>query len=199
MNKNTARLLATSLLCLLIVIGLFVGYVTIRSSSLSPVQPVAAAGEPVKEIAGYRSWTKINSVPQLMPDRVAALCAPVTALPAAKNPHQNKYLTVYVNELGRKAMLEQLRPVFAEGSVIVKEKLSEKTSQTPELMTVMIKRGKGFNPASGDWEYMVVDGTGTRVLNQGKLEDCQACHLSNAGTDYVFRTYLSNEALSKLK
>jgi hypothetical protein len=199
MNRNTARLLLTSLLCLVIVIGLFVGYFATRSYSLSPVQPVAAAGEPVKEIAGYRSWTKVNAEPQLMPDRVATLCAPITALRVANNPHQNKYLTVYVNELGRNAMLGQLRPVFPEGSVIVKEKLAKKTSQTPELMTVMIKRGKGFNPGSGDWEYMVVDGSGTKVLDQGKLKDCQACHELNAGTGYVFRTYLSDEGYKRLK
>ena len=200
MNRNTARLLVTALVCLVIVVGLLVGYVAIRSDSFSPIQPVAAAGEPVKEIAGYRSWTKVNREPELMLSATAALCAPVRP-PVANgtDPHSDKYITVYVNEIGRQAMLEQLRPKFPEGSVIVKEKLSDKTSQTPELMTVMIKRGKGFNPASGDWEYMVVDGSGTKVLAQGKLENCEACHSGKPGTDYVFRSYLSNETVSKLK
>ena len=70
-------------------------------------------------------------------------------------------------------MMEQAKPSFPEGSVIVKEKLPDKSSQTPELLTVMIKRGKGFNNESGDWEYMVVDGSGTKVEAQGKLENCQ--------------------------
>jgi len=199
MNRNTAKLLVTALVCLVILIGLFIGYFAARSYSFSPVQTVTAAGEPVKEIAGYRGWTKVNAEPQLMPERVATLCAPVTALRAANDPHQNKYVTVYVNELGRKPMLDQRKPVFPEGSVIVKEKLSDKTSQTPELMTVMIKRGKGFNPDNGDWEYMVVDGSGTKVLDQGKLKDCQACHSLNTGTDYVFRTYLADEDYKRLK
>jgi len=201
MNRNTARLLVTSLLCLLIVSGLFVGYFATRSYSFSPVQPVAAAGEPVKEIAGYRSWTKVNSEPQFMAKLTAAACASAVLPPVSNvaDPHTDKYITVYVNDIGRKAMMDQLNPKFPEGAVIVKEKLPDKVSETPELMTVMIKRGKGFNPGSGDWEYMVVDGTGTKVLAQGKLENCQACHTGKPGTDYVFRSYLSNEALSKLK
>ena len=96
-------------------------------------------------------------------------------------------------------MLEQSNPNFPEGSVIVKEKLPGKASQEPELLTVMIKRAKGFNPTSGDWEYMVVDGTGTTVQARGKLENCQSCHTGNSRTDYVFRSYLPNEVLNKLK
>ena len=152
----------------------------------------------VKEIAGYRSWTKVNAEPQLMPEPTAQLCADVRAI-QRKSPHDNKFLTVYVNELGRKAMLEEVAPSFPEGSVIVKEKLPAKDSDQPELMTVMIKQAKGFNPANGDWEYMVVDGTGTTVRARGNLENCQTCHQAKPRTDYVFRTYLSAEATKKLK
>lgn len=95
-------------------------------------------------------------------------------------------------------MLERKAPSFPAGSVIVKEKLPSRDSDTPELLTVMIKKGKGFNPASGDWEYMVVDGSGSKVLAQGKLENCQSCHTAKPATDYVFRTYLSDEAVNKL-
>jgi hypothetical protein len=130
----------------------------------------------------------------------AAACAPAN-LPTTRGRdyHGRKYVTVYVNNIGRQAMLEQRDPKFPEGSVIVKEKLPDQSSQTPELMTVMIKRGKGFNPPSGDWEYMVVDGTGTKVLEQGKLENCQTCHTVSTGSDYIFRSYLPSEVANKLK
>ena len=196
MHTKLPRLSVFSSLCLLVVIGSFVSYFTTRSFS-SPDLHRAAVGNPVKEIAGYRGWSKVNTEPQLMPDRTAALCA--APVPIAKNPHSNKYVTVYVNDIGRKAMIEELNPYFPEGSVIVKEKLPDKSSQAPELLTVMIKRGKGFNSTSGDWEYMVVDGTGTTVQARGRLENCQSCHTGKPGTDYVFRTYLPNEALNKLK
>lgn len=198
MNTRLPRFSVTSI-CLLVGIGLFVSYFAIQSSSSPVAPPAASVGNPVKEIAGYRGWSKVNTEPQLMPDRTAVLCAAPSSPTTPKNPHTNKYVTVYVNDIGRKAMLEQSNPNFPEGSVIVKEKLPNKASQEPELLTVMIKRGKGFNPTSGDWEYMVVDGTGTMVQARGKLESCQACHTGNSRTDYVFRTYLPNEVLNKLK
>jgi hypothetical protein len=199
MYRNLLRLFVISSLCLLVGIGLAVSYFATRSFSSPAVHPVTLPGNPVKEIAGYRGWSKVNTEPQLMPDRTAALCAAASLPVAPNNPHLNKYVTVHVNDIGRKAMLEQLNPNFPEGSVIVKEKLPDKSSQAPELLTVMIKREKGFNPTSGDWEYMVVDGTGTKVLAKGKLENCQACHAARPETDYVFRTYLPNEVLNKLK
>ena len=198
MHRNIPRPLVASSLCFLVVVGLFVSYFMTKSYSSSEFHPKVPVIDPVKEIAGYQRWSKVNSEPQLMPDPTALLCAQVIR-DGTKNPHNNKYLTVYVNDPGRQAMYQQLTPKFPEGSVIVKEKLPEKSSQAPELLTVMIKRGKGFNPTSGDWEYMVVDGTGTKVMAQGKLENCQLCHTTKSGTDYVFRTYLPNEVQNKLK
>ena len=172
--------------------------------SASALAETSLTGRPVKEIEGYRNWTKVNAEPQLMPSRVAAACAMAvsmrgTPIDGENNPHRNKYFTVYVNDLGRDAMLNQKSPNFPEGSVIVKEKLSFKASQTPELLTVMIKHKKGFNPASGDWEYMVLDGAGMKVEARGNLENCQACHLGNQKTDYIFRTYLSDQTRSSLR
>jgi hypothetical protein len=197
MDRNLLRLVVVPALCLLIAIGSLVSYFASQSYSSASVHPA----DPVKEIAGYRNWTRVNAEPQLMPDQVSMLCAAPVPIKVddSSNPHRHKYITVYVNETGRKAMLEQKNPVFPEGSVIVKEKLSEKSSQTPELLTVMIKHGKGFNPTSGDWEYMVVDGTGMNVSAQGKLENCQSCHSAKPDTDYVFRTYLPSTVRSKLK
>jgi hypothetical protein len=214
MRKKVSRLFATLSLGLLIAAGLFVGYFRGQSYSFASAHPVESGAfeknsltvglmppDAINEIAGYRTWTRVNAEPQLMPDQVSALCAaPVpTRADAPANPHRHKYLMVYVNDTGRKAMLEQKNPAFPEGSVIVKEKLSEKSSQTPELLTVMIKRGKGFNSTSGDWEYMVVDGTGMTVQAQGKLENCQSCHSVKPDTDYVFRTYIPGTARGKLK
>jgi Cytochrome P460 len=198
MLRNLPKILS---LGLLVAIGLGVSYFATHSYSSAAAHPGETAGDPVKEITGYRGWTKVNTEPQLMPDQTAALCAPASPAlsTATQNPHRNKYITVYVNELGRKAMLEQKSPAFPEGSIIVKEKLQDKSSPAPELMTVMIKRGKGFNPTSGDWEYMVVDGTGTKVMARGKLDNCQSCHRGKPGTDYVFRTYLPGEVSSTLK
>ena len=197
MGKSIFKLFMIPLPGFLIAIGLLVSYFAPQSASFASAHQV----DPVKEIAGYRNWARVNPEPQLMPDQVSVLCAAPAPIKAfdPSNPHRHKYITVYVNDTGRKAMLEQKKPAFPEGSVIVKEKLSEKSSPTPELLTVMIKRGKDFNPNSGDWEYMVVDGTATNIQAQGKLENCQSCHSAKPGTDYVFRTYLPSQVLTRLK
>jgi Cytochrome P460 len=196
-EQTSKRLLIPTTLGVL-AIAAFAGYFVIPTRSSATTEPFENS---IKVIDGYRSWFKANAEPQVMPDQTSALCA--VAVPAkadaAANPHRHKFLTVYVNDIGRTALLEQKTPAFPEGSVIVKEKLSEKSSETPELLTVMIKQAKGFNPNNGDWEFMVVDGAGTKVLSQGKLDNCQSCHNAKPETDFVFRTYLPGEVLSKLK
>ncbi len=90
-------------------------------------------------------------------------------------------------------MMNEKIPKFPEGSVIVKEKSLSENSSSLELLTVMIKQKKGFNATTGDWEYMVVNGAGTKVEGRGNLENCQSCHILNKQTDYVFRSYLPEE------
>lgn len=191
MNKSVSRVIVISSLSFFIGIAALATYFLTQSSSIAA--PRSFPDNSVKEIAGYRDWFKVNRTPQVMQARTALLCAAPAALNPVygpTNPHHEKYITVYVNEVGRPAMMEQEKPSFPEGSVIVKEKMPDKSSQTPELLTVMIKRAKGFNNESGDWEYMVTDGSGTKVEARGKLENCQGCHQANRGKDYVFRTYL---------
>jgi len=191
MTKNPSKIIIGTSLSILVGIATLAAYFRTQPSSNAAV--LSSPDKSVKEIAGYRDWFKVNRTPEVMQSRTALLCAAPTAgnrIYGPDNPHHEKYITVYVNELGRPAMMEQAKPSFPEGSVIVKEKLPDKSSQTPELLTVMIKRGKGFNNESGDWEYMVVDGSGTKVEAQGKLENCQGCHQANQQKDYVFRTYL---------
>lgn len=96
-------------------------------------------------------------------------------------------------------MMEEKTPHFPQGSIVVKEKLTTSKSTTPELLTVMVKREPGYNPNSGDWEYMVFDGSGKRVQARGKLENCQSCHMSDQDTDYVSRAYLPIEVRIRLK
>ena len=202
--KNKSGLLAAATLVVTMAAGLLGSYMTAGSVSFALRPTLSDAPDAMKAIAGYRKWTKVNPKPDFMEPQTAALCAAVLPptgadVNGATNPHLRKYITVYVNESGRQAMMERAKPKFPQGSVIVKEKLSEPSSQTPELLTVMIKREKGFNPESGDWEYAVFDGTGSKLEARGKLENCQGCHLAKSRTDYIFRTYLPNDIMSKLK
>jgi len=153
-------------------------------------------------ISGYKKWTRVNAEPKIVPSRIAIQCAAVSLREQEQeqlNPHRDKYVVVYVNDIGRSAMMDQKLPHFPQGSLVVKEKLSTKDSQQPELLTVMRKREPGYNPESGDWEYMVFDGPGEVLQAGGKLENCQACHAKEKNTDYISRAYMAYDHWQKLR
>ena len=144
--------------------------------------------------ASYRSWSPVNKKPHFVPGYLSYFCRPV--LPTDKkdpSPHANKFVRVYVNAAGEEAMSSKEAMKYPVGTVIVKEKLSSAEIKHPELLTVMVKREKGYNPKHGDWEYGVFDGAGKKVQARGKLKNCQSCHQKQAKQDYVFRTYLTND------
>ena len=164
-----------------------------------PGPPPAAGAGPV---AGYKGWTRVNPVPAVFHSRVATLCAPPSPerrRVEGENPHRDKFVTVYVNDAGRRSMLEERAPRFPVGSLIVKEKLSARDSSEPELLTAMLKREAGYDPGGGDWEYMALDGRGREVKARGKLESCRACHQAYPHTDFVARDYLPEDLRRKLR
>lgn len=93
---------------------------------------------------------------------------------------------VYANDLARKAYFAEAPQVFPLGSIFVREKLSEATSTKPELLAVMIKREKGFNPSAGDWLFLTVSGAATEVKQRTKRGACLECHESAWERDFVF-------------
>lgn len=148
----------------------------------------------IKAISGYKEWKKANPEPQLMDSYLATLCTTPTPSRAKLDeldPHKDKWLTVYVNDTGYSEFTSKKVPHFAEGTVIVKEKLGDPTNTTPELLTVMIKRHSGFNPTDGDWEYLVFGGQASKVAARGKIQSCEECHETRQAEDYVFRSYLT--------
>ncbi len=154
-----------------------------------------ASAPPKMETHDYRKWRKVNKTPHRVESWMARLCRNVTPEEvreekAKENPHTDKFVTVYVNSLGERAMFDPLVKQFPVGTVIVKEKLSTVKSTKPELLTVMVKRAKGFNKGNGDWEYMVLDGVGSKIQARGKLAKCQSCHAAWKSTDFVSRSYL---------
>jgi hypothetical protein len=175
--------------------SLTINSIAIHSANL-PTEPV---------IDGYRKWTRANQQTVQMEAAVAALCAPaapVKANPGVKpnpSPHKDKFINVYVNSIGQHALTLERSPRYPQGSIIVKEKLASADSTTPELLTVMIKRERGYNPASNDWEFLVVSGDTKTVLERGKLENCTACHASQRGSDFIFRNYLTPGDWQRMK
>jgi len=171
------------------------GSVLARESE-APIKETKSVAE-IDGIANYKKWTRVNPEPQRVDAAISALCAAPT--PRVENPHSDKFITVYVNQIGSHAMMKEKSPHFPVGSVIVKEKLTKADSATPELLTVMVKRQAGYDAANGDWEFMVLDGKAEKVQASGRLVNCQGCHLQEKATDYVSRRYLPLDVREKLK
>ena len=95
---------------------------------------------------------------------------------------------VYINAIGREAMLVKKGRNFPVGSIIVREKLLHPKA-SPELLAVMIKRDAGFNPKGGDWEFLILTGDAANVKSHEKTGGCLECH-SRSANDFVFRSHL---------
>lgn len=98
-----------------------------------------------------------------------------------------EFNVVYFNEAAGAALNAAPRPAkFPAGSIIVSEKLSKPDAAPPRLLAVMVKRAAGFNPKSGDWEFLVVNGALTEVRERQKKGRCAECHASQRENDFVF-------------
>lgn len=192
------------LVLLLLAASLHAAACAVASSGQLPrglPRDAAGATDPaLAEVASYRGWSLVNPRPVKMDTVVAQMCAPLFPREAAaNNPHADKFISVYVNDAGRRAMLGERAPRFPQGSLIVKEKLSDPASRAPELLTAMLKREAGYDPQHGDWEYLVLDGAASKILERGRLENCQGCHAARKADDYVFRIYLPAEVRRQLR
>ena len=61
---------------------------------------------------------------------------------------------------------------------------SRRRAREPSVYFVMTKRAAGYDPGGGDWEYLVVVGSG-HVEERGKLALCARCH-AEAPHDRLF-------------
>jgi hypothetical protein len=74
---------------------------------------------------------------------------------------------------------------YPEGTMILKQKLSDAEGRRTDLYTGMLKREKGYNSTIGDWEFFVLDSKATAVTSAGKIESCIRCHKAYRDTDFV--------------
>jgi hypothetical protein len=154
--------------------------------------PPAAEPDFRRMVKDYKTWARVNSGPFRMAPAVSAACATPTAGQASPHGGPDAYIDVYVNAVGRSAMMTEGQVVFPVGTIIVKEKRHTIDTSDPELLTVMLKRTKDYNPDTGDWDFAVLDGKAAAVQAQGKLENCMKCHKATPASDFVFRPYLAD-------
>src|SRR4030095_3586198 len=136
MSKPGSKTLLCILLLVLFCAAKWAGPLNVAQSSGSEAQTNDM--EVLKsELSRYKTWTLVNPKPVLL-DRLTSFdCAALNI--GAGNPHSSKYISVYVNDAGRAAMMSELYPKFPQGSIIVKAKFSEENNGVPELLTIMVK------------------------------------------------------------
>lgn len=139
-----------------------------------------------KDFAEYRTWHPIHAEPIEVPREISALCAPRSAI---RNPHEGRFISVYVNPTARETYISKKPTAFPEGAVIVKAKLREKTSRSPDELGIMVKRAEGFDPEAGDWQFLFVDHKGRLTTDRQEMAGCIDCHANRVESDYVFRAF----------
>lgn len=149
--------------------------------------------------ADVPGWTRVNEKTRHRMSPIAATrCISIPEV-VERGDHADAYSETFVNDTGRAAMFSEpianpAKPQdppsirFPAGSVIIKVKYAAEKGGAAILRTVMIKREAGYNPACGDWEFAVTDGTGFGRTEDGKLARCMTCH-EKAGKrdDHTFR------------
>jgi hypothetical protein len=95
------------------------------------------------------------------------------------------WIDVYANDAAQAVFSKSSRDPFAPGAMLVADEFERGVAgETRGPTLVMEKRERGFDPANGDWRYVVVEASG-RVAADGKVEACAACHV-DAPRDHVF-------------
>lgn len=87
---------------------------------------------------------------------------------------------------------------YPEGTVLLKENYlkSDGKPGDPMVLSLMVKREKGYDPQFGDWEYLQLLPNGQTIM-RGNSKDitvakaCQACHANVPDKDFVFSSFLS--------
>jgi cytochrome P460 len=101
--------------------------------------------------------------------------------------HTSTFGIAYANDIARGPMLSRQPARFPAGSILVRERLLTAPSTSPDVLVVMIKREKSFNPKANDWEFLTVSGDLKKIEKREKEGKCQQCHASAARNDFVFR------------
>ncbi|MFN2510740.1 MAG: cytochrome P460 family protein [Pyrinomonadaceae bacterium] len=193
-NRNKCEMIAVICLALALIACNSDPYAQQQSSKPGSLDSDALHAE----ISKYKLWTVVNAEPARLDPFQGTLCADVSNAP--ENPHKDKYIRVYVNDVGQEAMLNAQNPSFPVGTIVIKEKLPEKASQTPEFFTIMVKREAGYDPRGRDWQYLIMGSAKAKIEKPIDIESCQTCHAAWAKkSDLISRAYLSPEQRQKLR
>jgi hypothetical protein len=132
----------------------------------------------VKDFKGYDKWMKTHDE-TVTGDQFGVL--------GPAHGGAEGFREIYINDEGKKVSKGRDKFPYPVGTIIVKETYANEGGKKGELeaLTVMIKRGFGYDPEHKNWEYMMVS-PDEEVMAQGRVEMCIGCHAAAADRDWVF-------------
>lgn len=170
---------------------------------LAGAMPLPSHTTQIEKIQPYRAWYCATPEALDMSAKMALLCSlPPQWYVSPDNPHQPHVFKLYVNPIGKKAFIDGGSAAFPIGSIVVKEKFALPKSKDsaprtlpkdakPTLLTAMVKRKPGFEPKTGDWEFLVLTGDAKKQTDEGH-EACAKCHQDAKRQDFVFTRGIRN-------
>jgi hypothetical protein len=132
----------------------------------------------VKDFKKYDKWMKVNDE-TVTGDQFGVL--------GPAHGGAEGFREIYINKEGEKVSKGRDRFPYPVGTIIVKETYANDNGRKGDLeaLTVMVKRGVGYDIEHNNWEYMMVS-PDDEVKAQGRVEMCIGCHAAAADTDWVF-------------
>jgi len=139
----------------------------------------------------YRTFSPQTSEPINVSGYIFGLCRLPTLRESefqASIHGDGRYLQDWANPLAAQGIATHGTPTFPVGAVIVKEKYAGPHVAQADLvaLALMIKRGSGFDPAHGDWDYAYYEPALGVVQSTEQTTYCASCHAAAATTDFVF-------------
>ena len=130
-----------------------------------------------EDFVGYENWE------QTTPPRVGVDPANILAGGAHGATDSNVTRSMFISPDGAQPSDGGQYPV---GTLLAKE--MKDSSGTIMMITAMAKRGNNYDPSGNDWEYLLLDASGSITDRGADLMNgmCKACHAGAAALDYVF-------------
>jgi len=144
--------------------------------------------------AKYYKWKRVTPKLESADGGGTSICSPVPGTNAGQ-AGPDPFFNVYADKIAELAFSRPASTPFPEGSMIVKELLAtNKKSAEPRTLLAMVKRDAGFDPAHGDWEFLVLRRLKQPIIvERGKIAHCHACHEKAKAQDFVFRGYATGK------
>lgn len=142
-------------------------------------------------MAAYPTWQRRTPEPVPLSEEIFALCRAPNAAEQKfiESEHGKRRLVLdWLNPAAMTGYADKGKTPFPAGAAIVKEKLVHEASGAVTLVArgMMIKRGPGFDPLHGDWEFAYWEPAAGISTGAAQAQSCGGCHAGAQSTDFVF-------------